>query len=112
MVIHIFSKSKFLDGIDAEKLFEKGINSKAAVTFITVFCLVVLGISFGNLLTESDEEKCAYCVEYNCNNKARIDDEDYPAVDGEYYCKIHWKELAEKTESESKSESATLANVS
>jgi undecaprenyl-diphosphatase len=112
LVVHIFSKSKFLDKIDAEKLFKKGINSKAAVTVITVFCLAMLGISFGNLLTESEKEKCAYAVEYNCNNKARIDDEDYPAIDGEYYCKIHWKELNEKAETESENESTTLADAS
>jgi undecaprenyl-diphosphatase len=94
----IFSKVKFLDNIDAEKIFKKGINTKAAGAVITVALCVFLGLSFGLLMTESEEVKCAYSEEYDCNNKARIDDEDYPAIDGKNYCKIHWKELSGEAE--------------
>ena len=112
LVVHIFSKSKFLDKIDAEKLFKKGINPKIAVTVISVFCVIVLGISFGNLLTESNEEKCAYWGIYDCNNKAKIDDEDYPAIDGKNYCKIHWKEINERMELESSTTTDSNADAS
>lgn len=95
LALIIVSKIKFLDNIDAEKLFKKGINTKAASAVIALALAAFLGLSFGILMTESEEEKCAYSDEYECNNKAKIDDEDYPAIDGENYCKIHWKELNE-----------------
>ncbi|MBR3439739.1 MAG: phosphatase PAP2 family protein, partial [Clostridia bacterium] len=76
----ICEKIKFIDKISI-------IKTKPVIA--VVLFVVVLGISFGRLLTESNEEKCAYNVEYDCNNKARIDDEKYPAIDGENYCKIH-----------------------
>ena len=50
-------------------------------------------------MTESDEIKCAYSDEYDCNNKARIGEEKYPAIDGKNYCKIHWKQLTAEAES-------------
>ena len=64
------------------------------LALVIALTVVFLGISVGKLMTESNEEKCAYNVEYDCNNKARIDDEKYPAIDGENYCKIHWKQLS------------------
>lgn len=96
LICLVFSKVKFLDKIDAEKLFKNGVNKKACGALLAVFVIVVWGIAFGKLLTESDEIKCAYSEEYDCNNKARIGEEKYPAIDGKNYCKIHWKQLTEE----------------
>ncbi len=110
LALVIISKIKFLDNIDAGKLFKNGINPKVCGALIAVFVIAVWGIAFGKLLTESDEVKCAYSEEYNCNNKARIGEDKYPPIDGKNYCKIHWKQLtAEKengTETEAPAESS------
>ena len=94
LICRIVSKIGFLDKIDLEKAFKKGLNTKVCSVLIAVFLCIVLGISFGKLMTESDEIKCAYDQEYDCNNKARIGEEKYPPIDGKNYCKIHWKELS------------------
>ena len=89
----IVSKIKFFDAIDAGKLFKNGMNAKVCGALIAVFLIAVWGFAFGKLLTESDEIKCAYSREYDCNNKARIGEDKYPPIDGQNYCKIHWKQL-------------------
>ena len=81
----ICSKVKFIEKISVLKI---------PVAFIMVVTIALLGVAFGRILVEEDKQKCAYNVEYDCNNKARIDDEKYPAIDGENYCKIHWKQLS------------------
>jgi len=94
---YVAGKVKFLDAIDLEKLFKKGINLKACGALFAVATLVLLGIAFGRILVEKDEVKCAYSREYDCQNKARVGEDKYPAIDGENYCKIHWKQItAEK----------------
>lgn len=102
LAVLIFEKTK-LDHIDAAKLFKKvtdKTNGKAAPVII---CVAVFGIflySFIPSLTEGGEEavRCAYNEEYDCYNEARLDDEKYPAIDGQRYCKIHWKQLSGETE--------------
>ena len=75
----------------------KGFN-KTAVT--VMLCLVICAMfanSFIPALSEGgDAQRCAYVGEYDCQNEARLDDEKYPAINGERYCKIHWKQLAEE----------------
>ena len=89
------------DKLGLEDLFRLKIY-KPFYAIIAVALVVMLGISFGKLMTESDEIKCAYSEEYDCNNKARIGEEKYPPIDGKNYCKIHWKQLtAEAEEGES-----------
>lgn len=51
-----------------------------------VVCLAI-GIYDG---IPSNNPRCAYSGEYNCQN---VIDEDYPAIDGENYCEIHYKQL-------------------
>lgn len=92
LALLIFSKSEKLDKICLENLLHFNVGKG----FYIIFAVVVIagfGFSFGHLMTESDEIKCAYNQEYDCNNKARIGEEKYPPIDGKYYCKIHWKEL-------------------
>ncbi|MCQ2481078.1 MAG: phosphatase PAP2 family protein [Clostridia bacterium] len=105
LVLLIFSKVKFLDNIDAEKLFKKGINPKAGIAVITAVVVAVFCFSFVRLMTEDEGVKCAYSAEYggeyNCNNKARTGDDaiKYPGIDVDgdgdidNLCKIHSKEL-------------------
>ncbi|MGN1202154.1 MAG: hypothetical protein ACI4RF_02580, partial [Eubacterium sp.] len=101
LVMILFDKTK-LGNLDAAKLFKKlteKTNGKAAPV---VICLAVLGIflySFIPSFSEGGEEtdRCDYVGEYECYNAARHD-EDYPPIDGKYYCKIHWKQLQGETE--------------
>ena len=97
LALLILSKSEKLDRICLEDLC----HLKVTKSFYIILAVVVIagfGFSFGNLMTESDEIKCAYNQEYNCNNKARIGEEKYPPIDGKNYCKIHWKELTGETQ--------------
>ncbi|MBQ6267009.1 MAG: phosphatase PAP2 family protein [Clostridia bacterium] len=94
LICLIVEKIPLLDKIDLERLFKKGLPLKACTALVCVFLAAALCFSFGRLLTESDEIKCAYNGSYDCNNKARIGEEKYPPIDGKYYCKIHWKELS------------------
>jgi hypothetical protein len=50
--------------------------------------------------------RCDYNQEYDCQNEAKVDTddngnvvykEDYPEIqgyEGQYFCKIHWKQLS------------------
>lgn len=100
LALIIWSKIKFLDAIDAEKLFKKGLNTKVASYIIAVAVLGFFCLSFIPSLSEGAEfqQTCAYNEEYDCMNTAKVDDEDYPPIDGECYCKIHWKQLNGETE--------------
>ncbi len=91
-------KIKVLDKIDAEKIFKKGISAKAATTVIVVAVAAIFCCSYIPALTEGGDDavRCAYDAEYDCQNEAKVDDEDYPPINGENYCKIHWKQLSQK----------------
>ena len=56
--------------------------------------MVAFAVSFAivNSSGGSDAVRCAYNEEYDCQNEAEVGSSKYPAIDGEYYCKIHWKE--------------------
>lgn len=88
-----------IDKIDAGKLFKKltdKTKGKAAPAVITVAVLGIFLYAFIPSFSEGGETavRCAYNEEYNCYNEAKVDDEDYPPIDGENYCKIHWKQLS------------------
>lgn len=97
LVMLLFTKTKLDDIIDAEKLFKK-LDGKTKKSLSTAaICIAVIGIflyGFIPSLSEGGEDvvRCAYNGEYDCYNAARLED-DYPAIDGERYCKIHWKQL-------------------
>ena len=90
----IAEKTK-LDNIDLGKKIK--IGAKPAVTIIMVVVVAAFGFSFVKQFSEGgDSQRCAYSDgEFQCYNEAKVDDEDYPAINGEEYCKIHWKELNE-----------------
>lgn len=96
-------KIKFLEKIDAAKLFKKLTEKAKGKAAPVVICLAFLGIflyAFIPSLTEggSDTVRCAFETgDYKCYNAARLED-DYPAIDGERYCKIHWNQLSGETE--------------
>jgi undecaprenyl-diphosphatase len=101
LVMIIFDKTK-LGNIDAGKVFKKiteKTNGKAAPIAICVAVLAIFLVAFIPSLTEGGDDvvRCAYNEEYNCYNEARLTD-DYPAIDGQRYCKIHWKQLSGETE--------------
>lgn len=88
-----------VDKIDAAKLFKKvteKTKGKAAPAILTVAVLGIFLYAFIPSFSEGGENaiRCAYNEEYNCYNEAKVDDEDYPPIDGKNYCKIHWKQLS------------------
>jgi undecaprenyl-diphosphatase len=111
LVCLIFEKVKFLDSIDAGKLFKKLDPNKAkklGTCAILVILLALFCNSFVPALTEGGDDaiRCDYNQEYDCQNEAKVDTddngnvvykEDYPEIqgyEGQYFCKIHWKQLS------------------
>lgn len=96
LICRFFEKhEKLNNSLDVERIFKKGLSTKVFAILICAFCVIVFAVSAGRSLTEGGEEaiRCAYNEEYDCQNEARVDSEKYPPIDGEYYCKIHWKQL-------------------
>lgn len=101
LVLNFIKKNKFLskldESIDLEKLFKNKKPSKKAAGAVVIISLFAFFLfSFIPAFFEGGEKaiRCAYSTDgFKCYNEAKVDDEDYPAIDGEYYCKIHWKEL-------------------
>ena len=97
VVKFIFEKTK-LDNIDLGKVLKKitdKTNGKAAPVAIVLAIVCIFLYAFIPSLTEGGDKaiRCAYNGEYDCYNEARVDDKDYPPIDGKNYCKIHWKQL-------------------
>jgi len=96
LVMKLFDKEK-LSNADAGKLFSKfgDKNKILAPAAIILVSLVITLNAFIPSLSEGGEDavRCAYNKEYDCYNAARLED-DYPAINGERYCKIHWKQLS------------------
>jgi undecaprenyl-diphosphatase len=96
----LFEKSA-LDKIDLERISKKGFNKKLVAVLLALCICGAFANSYIPALSEGgDAERCAYAGEdYDCQNEARVDDEKYPAFDGDgdgdldNYCKIHWKQL-------------------
>lgn len=87
----------YLDKIDLGKIkFLKWTQGRGGAVLSAVAVVAVFLIAFIPSINEGGEEtvRCAYNGEYDCYNAAKVDDEDYPPIDGKEYCKIHWKELA------------------
>lgn len=99
-LMKLVMKIKVLEKIDAEKLFKKGIPNKVGIACITVAVVAIFLYAFIPSLSEggSNVDRCAYNGEYDCFNAAKVDDPDYPPIDGKNYCKIHWKMLQETAE--------------
>ncbi|MCD7722641.1 MAG: phosphatase PAP2 family protein [Clostridiales bacterium] len=89
----------YLDRVDLGKIIkiksDKIDSSKIGAALVGIFVAVFFVITFVSSASEGGDSaiRCAYNGDYDCYNEAKVDDEDYPAIDGEYYCKIHWKEL-------------------
>lgn len=85
-----------LDKIDLAKIkFLKWTSGRAGAAVIAVAVFGIFLYSFIPGLSEGGEDvhRCEYNEEYDCYNAAKVDDEDYPPIDGKEYCKIHWKQL-------------------
>lgn len=102
-LMKLVMKIKPLEKIDAARLFKKLTEKTKGKAAPAVICIAVLGIflyAFIPSLTEggTDTVRCAFVSgDYKCYNAARLED-DYPAIDGERYCKIHWKMLSGESE--------------
>lgn len=96
LVMKLFNNKK-AGNADAGKLFSKlgDKNKILAPAAIIIVSLVITLSVFIPSLSEGGEDtvRCAYNKEYDCYNAARLED-DYPAINGERYCKIHWKQLS------------------
>ncbi len=87
----------YLDYIDLGKVFKRKNKrldeSKWGSLLVAVFVIAIFAFTFISTSSEGGEDaiRCSYNEEYNCLNEAK---EEYE-INGEYYCKIHWKELTE-----------------
>ncbi len=92
------SRRRVDDIVDLGRLFKKGMSKKAGAIIIAAAWVVIFAFSFLTSLDEGgpDTPRCAYDREYDCQNEARVGSKKYPAINGEYYCKIHWKQLNEE----------------
>ena len=88
------NKAKKIIIIVLKKITDKT-NGKAAPVAIVLAVVCIFLYAFIPSLTEGGDKaiRCAYNGEYDCYNEARVDDKDYPPIDGKNYCKIHWKQL-------------------
>ena len=96
---HLINRSEFGKKHDIarshrEKTGRKFTGANGAL-LITAAWLLIFLISFMLLLRDSNPNalRCAYDEDYKCYNQAKTSSK-YPAIDGEYYCKIHWNELS------------------
>lgn len=91
-------KRKIDDIVDLSRLFKKKITKTAAGIAIAAGWVIIFAFSFLTSLDEGgpDTVRCAYDREYDCQNEAQVGKKKYPAINGEYYCKIHWKQLNEQ----------------
>lgn len=95
-IMHLIGKNEKLSNADlANAKFMKWCKGKTGAILITVFVCGAFLYSFIPVLSEggADTVRCAYSGEYDCYNAAKVDDPDYPPIDGKEYCKIHWNEL-------------------
>ena len=78
---------------ESDYSFPSGHTTAPVAIILAVVCIFLY--AFIPSLTEGGDKavRCAYNEEYDCYNEARVDDKDYPAIDGKNYCKIHWKQL-------------------
>lgn len=72
------------------------IATATIIIFLISFIRLAAEVNFFKPGYETDTsiERCSYDAEYKCYNEAKTGSK-YPAIEGKYYCKIHWKELNE-----------------
>ena len=68
--------------------FLKWSSGRGGAAVVTVAVIGIFLYSFIPVLSEGGEDtvRCAYNEEYDCYNAARVDDADYPPLDGKEYC--------------------------
>ncbi|MCF0228938.1 MAG: phosphatase PAP2 family protein [Parasporobacterium sp.] len=103
LICYILDRTGLDDRLDLERVHVRRrgrhITRGAAGLAIATAWLIIFMVSFVKIQIESGEQyqsthpRCAYDQEYKCYNEAQTG-KNYPAIDGKYYCKIHWKELS------------------
>ncbi|MBR2696151.1 MAG: phosphatase PAP2 family protein [Parasporobacterium sp.] len=98
VVTKAIRRRKIDDIVDLTRLFKNGISMRAGAIAIGVAWALIFGFSYLTSLDDGGENtiRCAYDREYDCQNEAQVDSKKYPAINGQYYCKIHWKQLNEQ----------------
>ena len=86
---------KFDLGRVIEEKRGRPISRRAACTAIAIAWAVIFAVTLVfTLKAGGDTLRCAYNKDYKCYNEVK--QKDKYLIDGEYYCKIHTKELTEQ----------------
>ncbi len=99
-VCKFLRKRKLDKKLDLNRYLKRKVTPKKAIIGIGLGWLFCFAVSVTSLFLEYKDEipRCEYNLEYDCQNEAQIDSKKYPAIDGHFYCKIHWKELSKQFE--------------
>ena len=78
---------------DIQVLMKTNVRPAGIIAIILAFCLIY-AFSLIHVFKSggSDAVRCAYDIEYDCQNEAATGHK-YPPINGEYYCKLHWSEM-------------------
>ncbi|MBE6016962.1 MAG: phosphatase PAP2 family protein [Lachnospiraceae bacterium] len=78
---------------DIQVLMKTNVRPAGILAIILAFCLIY-SFSLIHVFKSggADALRCAYDIEYACQNEAATGHK-YPPINGEYYCKLHWSEM-------------------
>lgn len=97
-------RKRGLERVIWKKWHRKVKGAPVAVALIAgwiIIFLVAFLPEYHNSVHASEILRCAYHEDYQCYNEAQTKAK-YPPINGEYYCKIHWKEMNQAAGSEAK----------
>lgn len=99
-ICNLLHKKRLDRVIDLGKKFRHKIAPGYAVITIAVGWMIIFVVACLLEIGGSHKvmQRCAYNKDYDCQNEAQVDNSKYPAIDGKYFCKIHWKELSKQFE--------------
>ena len=98
LVTKAIQRRKIDDIVDLNRLFKKGLSPTVGGIIIAAAWVVIFAFAYLTSVNDGGPEtiRCAYNREYDCQNEAQVDSKKYPPINGECYCKIHWKQLNEQ----------------
>jgi len=94
------SGTEFWTRFDLERIIwgkkGKSISKKAAGWAIAIAWMVIFAVTLAlSFKSGGDNLRCAYDGDYKCYNEVK--ESDQYLIDGQYYCKIHTKELTQQS---------------